>query len=108
MPDLTQLSFWPFVLILGYPVLAIALLEFARHLAGRAPFAAKRCGPKFGCVGANVIPLGPCLYENVGAGCWGATEQKIGLSAAEIQKSGQKRGPFRARTQNTLVLFILP
>jgi len=40
MPDLTQLSFWPFVLILGYPVLAIALLEFARHLAGRAPFAA--------------------------------------------------------------------
>jgi len=40
MPDLTQLSFWPFVLILGYPVLAIAVLEFARHLAGRAPFAA--------------------------------------------------------------------
>jgi len=40
MPDLTQLSFWPFVLILGYPVLAIALLEFARHLAGLAPFAA--------------------------------------------------------------------
>jgi small-conductance mechanosensitive channel len=40
MPDLTQLSFWPFVLILGYPVLAIALLEFARHLAGSAPFAA--------------------------------------------------------------------
>ena len=40
MPDLTQLSFWPFVLILGYPVLAIALLEFARHLAGRATFAA--------------------------------------------------------------------
>ena len=40
MPDLTQLSFWPFVLILGYPVLAIVVLEFARHLAGRAPFAA--------------------------------------------------------------------
>jgi small-conductance mechanosensitive channel len=40
MPDLTRLSFWPFVLILGYPALAIALLEFARHLAGRAPFAA--------------------------------------------------------------------
>ena len=39
MPDLTQLSFWPFLLILGYPVLAVALLEFARHLAGRAPFA---------------------------------------------------------------------
>lgn len=40
MPNLTQLSFWPFVLILSYPVLAIAVLEYARHLAGRAPFAA--------------------------------------------------------------------
>jgi DNA invertase Pin-like site-specific DNA recombinase len=30
-------------------------------------YATKRCGPKFGCVGANVIPLGPRLYENVGA-----------------------------------------
>jgi small-conductance mechanosensitive channel len=40
MPDLTHLSVWPFVLILGYPVLAIAVLEFARRLAGRAPFAA--------------------------------------------------------------------
>ncbi|MFY9988097.1 MAG: site-specific integrase [Chthoniobacterales bacterium] len=25
-----------------------------------------------------------------GSGCWGATEQKTGLSAAKIQKSGQK------------------
>jgi hypothetical protein len=40
MPDLLNLSFWPFILILGYPVLAIAVLEFARYLAGRAPFAA--------------------------------------------------------------------
>jgi hypothetical protein len=40
MLDLSHLSVWPFVLILGYPVLAIAVLEFARRLAGRAPFAA--------------------------------------------------------------------
>ena len=29
MPDLMHLSFWPFILILSYPVLAIAVLEFA-------------------------------------------------------------------------------
>jgi small-conductance mechanosensitive channel len=40
MLDLTHLSVWPFILILGYPVLAIAGLEFARRVAGRAPFAA--------------------------------------------------------------------
>jgi len=40
MPDLSHLSVWPFVLILGYPVLAIAVLEFAHRVAGRAPFAA--------------------------------------------------------------------
>jgi hypothetical protein len=40
-------------------------------------YAAKRCGPKFGRVGANVIPLGPRLYENVGA-IWGAhTKRKF-------------------------------
>jgi small-conductance mechanosensitive channel len=40
MPDLTHLALWPFVLILGYPVLTIAVLEFARGIASRAPFAA--------------------------------------------------------------------
>src|ERR1700730_5316624 len=30
---------WPFILILGYPALTIAVLEFARRLALRAPFA---------------------------------------------------------------------
>jgi small-conductance mechanosensitive channel len=30
---------WPFILILGYPALTIAVLEFARRLAVRAPFA---------------------------------------------------------------------
>ncbi len=39
MPDLMHLPVWPFILILGYPVLAIAVLEFARHLTVRAPFA---------------------------------------------------------------------
>jgi hypothetical protein len=28
---------------------------------------------------------------NGDTGCWGATEQKTGLSAAKIQKSGQKQ-----------------
>jgi small-conductance mechanosensitive channel len=40
MPDLSHLSVWPFVLILGYPVLAIAVLELAHRVAGHAPFAA--------------------------------------------------------------------
>ena len=40
MFDLAHLSVWPFILILGYPVLTIAVLEFANRVAGRAPFAA--------------------------------------------------------------------
>jgi hypothetical protein len=41
--------------------------------------------PKFGRVGANVIPLGPRLYENVGA-IWGAqTKRKF--------KYGQEPSP---------------
>ena len=39
MRDLLQFPVWSFILILGYPVLALAMLEFARHLAVRAPFA---------------------------------------------------------------------
>jgi small-conductance mechanosensitive channel len=39
MPDLMQFPVWPFIVILGYPVLALTVLEFARHLAVRAPFA---------------------------------------------------------------------
>jgi small-conductance mechanosensitive channel len=39
MRDLMQFPVWPLVLILGYPVLALAVLEFARYLAIRAPFA---------------------------------------------------------------------
>jgi small-conductance mechanosensitive channel/CRP-like cAMP-binding protein len=38
MLDLTQLPLWPLVLILGYPVVAIAVLEFARRLATSNPF----------------------------------------------------------------------
>jgi small-conductance mechanosensitive channel len=38
MRNLMQLPFWPFILILGYPVVAIAVLEFARRFAARAPF----------------------------------------------------------------------
>jgi small-conductance mechanosensitive channel/CRP-like cAMP-binding protein len=38
MRDLMHFPVWPFILILGYPVLTIAVLEFAR-LAVRAPFA---------------------------------------------------------------------
>jgi small-conductance mechanosensitive channel/CRP-like cAMP-binding protein len=40
MFDLAHLSVWPFILILGYPALAIAVLEFANRVAGRAPFVA--------------------------------------------------------------------
>jgi small-conductance mechanosensitive channel/CRP-like cAMP-binding protein len=40
MFDLAHLSVWPFILILGYPALAVALLEFANRVAGRAPSAA--------------------------------------------------------------------
>src|SRR6516162_5496860 len=40
MFDLAHLSVWPFILILGYPVLTIAVLEFANRVVGRAPFAA--------------------------------------------------------------------
>src|SRR5260370_33333148 len=39
MRDLMHLPVWPIILILGYPALAIAVLEFARRLAVRAPFA---------------------------------------------------------------------
>ncbi len=39
MLNLTHLSVWPFILILGYPVLAIAVLEFARRITLRAPVA---------------------------------------------------------------------
>jgi small-conductance mechanosensitive channel len=38
MPDYTHLPVWPLILILGYPALAIAVLEFARRVAVRAPF----------------------------------------------------------------------
>jgi small-conductance mechanosensitive channel len=38
MRDLMQFPVWSFILILGYPVLALAVLELARHLAVRAPF----------------------------------------------------------------------
>jgi small-conductance mechanosensitive channel len=41
MRDLMHLPVWPFIMILGYPVLTIAVLELARRLAVRAPFA---CG----------------------------------------------------------------
>jgi small-conductance mechanosensitive channel len=41
MRDLMQFPVWPFILILGYPVLALAVLECARHLAARAPFASE-------------------------------------------------------------------
>jgi small-conductance mechanosensitive channel len=39
MRDLMHLPVWPIILILGYPALTIAVLEFARRLAVRAPFA---------------------------------------------------------------------
>ena len=39
MRDLMQFPVWPFIVILGYPVLALTVLEFARHLAVHAPFA---------------------------------------------------------------------
>jgi hypothetical protein len=38
MRELIHFPVWPFLLILGYPVLTIAVLEFARHHAVRAPF----------------------------------------------------------------------
>lgn len=38
MRDLLHFPFWPLIVILGYPVLTIAALEFARRLAVRAPF----------------------------------------------------------------------
>jgi small-conductance mechanosensitive channel/CRP-like cAMP-binding protein len=39
MRDLMHLPVWPIILVLGYPALAIAVLEFARRLDVRAPFA---------------------------------------------------------------------
>ena len=39
MRDLMHLPVWPIILILGYPALTIAVLEFARRLDVRAPFA---------------------------------------------------------------------
>ena len=38
MRDLLHPSLWPFIVILGYPVLTIVALEFARRLAVGAPF----------------------------------------------------------------------
>ena len=38
MLNLTDFPLWAFILILGYPVIAIAMLEFARRGACRAPF----------------------------------------------------------------------
>ena len=40
MFDLAHLSVWPFIMILGYPVLAIVVLELANRVAGRATFIA--------------------------------------------------------------------
>src|ERR1700731_4764254 len=37
MRDLMHLPVWPIILILSYPALTIAVLEFARRLAVRAP-----------------------------------------------------------------------
>ena len=39
MRDLMHSQVWPVILILGYPALTIVVLEFARRLAVRAPFA---------------------------------------------------------------------
>lgn len=39
MPELAHLPVWPFILILGYPALTIAVLELARRVAVHAPFA---------------------------------------------------------------------
>jgi len=39
MRNLMHLPVWPIILILGYPALVIAVLEFARRLHVRAPFA---------------------------------------------------------------------
>jgi small-conductance mechanosensitive channel/CRP-like cAMP-binding protein len=39
MRDLMHSQVWPVILILGYPALTIAVLEFARRLAVHAPFA---------------------------------------------------------------------
>src|SRR5580704_17633408 len=38
MGDLLEFPVWSFILILGYPVVALAVLEFARYLSVRAPF----------------------------------------------------------------------
>jgi small-conductance mechanosensitive channel len=38
MHDLLHFPVWPFIVILGYPALTIATLEFARRVAVRAPF----------------------------------------------------------------------
>jgi small-conductance mechanosensitive channel len=38
MHDLLHFPVWPFIVILGYPALTIAALEFARRVAVRAPF----------------------------------------------------------------------
>jgi small-conductance mechanosensitive channel len=38
MSDLLEFPVWSFILILGYPVVALAVLEFARYLSVRAPF----------------------------------------------------------------------
>src|SRR6266481_7611089 len=39
MSDLVHWPIWPFILVLGYPAITIAILEFARHLDARAPSA---------------------------------------------------------------------
>ena len=37
MSDLVHWPIWPFILVLGYPAITIAMLEFARRLDARAP-----------------------------------------------------------------------
>src|ERR1700737_888311 len=39
MSDLVPWPVWPFILVLAYPALTIAMLEFARRLDARAPSA---------------------------------------------------------------------
>jgi len=39
MSDLVHWPIWPFILVLGYPAITIAMLEFARRLDARAPSA---------------------------------------------------------------------
>jgi hypothetical protein len=58
-----------------------------RHVHFKSLTDGKRCGPKFGRVGANVIPLGPGLYENVGA-IWGAHTKRKFKYGKELSPRG--------------------